>query len=192
LDEKSRTREAILNKRDSIGPETRKAKDARIRERLFSLPDFQQAKVVFFFASFRSEVSTIDPIKETLRLPKRVVLPRVDRTIRALKLYEITDISELSPGYMGIPEPVVPAERERGIIDVDLVVMPGVAFDAAGNRLGYGGGYYDRLLALKKKDLPLVALAYEEQIVDFLPRESHDIEVQIIVTDKGVYQCGKH
>jgi 5-formyltetrahydrofolate cyclo-ligase len=69
------------------------------------------------------------------------------------------------------------------------VLLPGAAFDHRGNRLGYGGGYYDRLLARLKKKLPLVALAYEEQIVDSLPAEPHDIKVDMIVTDERVIRC---
>jgi 5-formyltetrahydrofolate cyclo-ligase len=189
LDEKSHIRQDILKKRDSLDPGTRKAKDLRIRETLLSLPEFCRAKVILFFASFRSEVSTFPQIEEALRLGKGVLLPSVDTRNRELKLFEIKDLNELSPGYMGIPEPVVAWERERDINDATLVLLPGAAFDHRGNRLGYGGGYYDRLLARLKRKLPLVALAYEEQIVDSLPSEAHDIKVHMIVTDKRVIIC---
>ncbi|HXX58455.1 MAG TPA: 5-formyltetrahydrofolate cyclo-ligase [Thermodesulfovibrionales bacterium] len=192
MDDKARTREKILRKRDGIPPAIKKVKDDRVRQTLFSLPEFQQAKILLSFASFRSEVSTMQQIEEMLRIGKRVVIPRVVRMTRALKLYEITDTSELAPGYMSIPEPDVPAEREREINDVDLVILPGAAFDAVGNRLGYGGGYYDRLLSLLRKPVPLIAIAYEEQIVDSLPRESHDIRVHMIVTDERVFHCRQH
>lgn len=191
MDEKSRIRQQVLARRDSLDPGSKNSKDLRIKETFLSLPEFRQATVVFMFASFRSEVSTFPLIEEALRLDKRVVLPSVDSANKELRLYEIRDILELAPGYMGIPEPAVPGERERDINDVTLAVMPGAAFDTRGSRLGYGGGYYDRLLARLRRKIPLVALAYEEQIVDSLPAETHDKKVHVIVTDKRVIHCGE-
>ncbi len=190
MDEKSRIRQQVLGKRDSLDPGTRRSKDLLIKEIFLSLPEFQQTTVVLLFASFRSEVSTFPLIEEALRLGKRVVLPCVDSASKELRLYEIKDTRELSPGYMGIPEPAVPGERERDINDVTLAVMPGAAFDSRGCRLGYGGGYYDKLLSRLRRKIPLIALAYEEQIVDSLPAEPHDRKVHLIVTDKRVIRCG--
>jgi 5-formyltetrahydrofolate cyclo-ligase len=190
LDEKPRIRQDILRKRDSLDPGARKAKDLLIKETLLSLPEFRQSKVIFFFASFRSEVSTSQLIEEALRLGKSVLLPSVDSRNRELHLFEIKDLNELSAGYMGIPEPVVGGERERDINDATLVVLPGAAFDLRGGRLGYGGGYYDKLLAGLRRKIPLIALAYEEQIVDSLPCETHDIRVNAIVTDRRVIRIG--
>jgi 5-formyltetrahydrofolate cyclo-ligase len=191
LEDKSRIRQDVLRKRDSLDPDIRKAKDSLIKEQLFSLAEFQQAPVLFFFSSFRSEVSTSAQIAEALSLGKRVILPSVDSLNKELRLYEIKGLSELSTGYMGIPEPAVPEERERDINDVRLVIMPGAAFDPKGNRLGYGGGYYDRLLSRLRRKIPLVALAYEEQLVDSLPSGPHDIRVHMIVTDQRVIHCRK-
>ena len=125
-------------------------------------------------------------IKESIESGKRVLLPKVDRENKMLRLYEIKDIGELSPGYMGIPEPSLTDERMMSPEDVDLVVIPGVAYDSAGNRIGYGGGYYDRLLSQTEKKLLVVAPAFEEQIVDQIPAEEHDVKVDIIVTDKRI------
>jgi len=191
LEGKSRIRQDVLRKRDSLDPDIRKAKDSLIKEQLFSLAEFQQAPVLFFFSSFRSEVSTSAQIAEALSLGKRVILPSVDSLNKELRLYEIKQLSELSAGYMGIPEPAVAEERERDINDVTLVIMPGAAFDPKGNRLGYGGGYYDRLLSRLRRRIPLVALAYEEQLVDSLPSGPHDIRVHMIVTDQRVIHCRK-
>jgi 5-formyltetrahydrofolate cyclo-ligase len=191
LDDKTRIRQQLLGKRDSLSPGTRESKDLLVKNHLLSLPEFRQATVIFLFASFRSEVSTFPVVEEALRLGKKVILPSVDRARKELRLYEIRALSELAPGYMGIPEPKVPEERERDINDVNLVIMPGAAFDAAGNRLGYGGGYYDKLLSHLRRKVPLVALAYEEQIVDSVPADTHDIKVQMIVTDKRVIHSGE-
>ncbi len=191
MNEKTAIRAEVLKKRDSLSPETRKKKDLLIREKILSLPEFQQAEVVFFFASFRSEVSTFKQIEDALALGKKVLLPSVDKQDRELRLYNIKELSEVSPGYMGIPEPNVSEDRERDINDAQLVVMPGAAFDLSGNRLGYGGGYYDKLLPHLRRKIPLIALAYEEQLADSLPLEPHDIRVNVIVTDRRVIRCGK-
>ena len=191
MKDKSRIRQDVLKKRDSLDPDIKKTKDSLIKERLFSLVEFHQAPILFLFASFRSEVSTFPQITEALALGKRVILPSVDSLNKELRLFEIKGLSELSAGYMGIPEPAVPEERERDINDVTLVIMPGAAFDPGGNRLGYGGGYYDRLLSRLRRRIPLVALAYEEQLVDSLPTGPHDIKVHMIVTDQRVIHCRK-
>lgn len=189
MDEKSRIRKDILKNRDAIDILARRAKDSAIKERLFFLPEFQEAGIVFFFASFRSEVATLNLMEEAFTLGKRIALPRVDKKIKGLRLFEIKGLSELSPGCMGIPEPYVPEEREMDINNVDLVVMPGVAFDSKGNRIGYGAGFYDKLLSGLKRRIPLIAIAYEEQIVDSVPSEPHDIKVHKIVTDKKIIDC---
>lgn len=189
LDEKIRIRKDILGIRDAIDPASRAVKNALIKERLFSLPQFLHAKIVLHFVSFRSEVSTHQQIEESLRLGKRIIVPRVDRDVGELRLYEIKGVYELAPGYMGISEPNVPEERRRNINDTDLVIMPGAAFDSKGNRLGYGGGYYDRLLSELEKKVPLIAIAYEEQVLDSIPAEPHDVKVHMIVTDKSIIIC---
>ncbi|MDP1758755.1 MAG: 5-formyltetrahydrofolate cyclo-ligase, partial [Thermodesulfovibrionales bacterium] len=91
--------------------------------------------------------------------------------------------------YMGILEPSVSEKRLTKINDINLVIIPGAAFDASGNRLGYGAGFYDKLLAEIKNKIPIVTPAYEEQIVENIPSEPHDVKVSKIVTDKRVIEC---
>ncbi|MBE0426557.1 MAG: 5-formyltetrahydrofolate cyclo-ligase [Nitrospirae bacterium] len=179
-------RREVLRKRDEIPPEARSVKNALIKQRFFSLPEFIEAKTVLFYASFRSEVETLSIIRESLNMNKRVVVPKVDKERHRLRLYEIKDASELTAGFMGIPEPSLSEERLINIDKIDLIVLPGSAFDYSGNRLGYGGGYYDILLSEMHKKIPVAALAYEEQLVDSIPSEMHDIKVNMIVTDKSV------
>jgi 5-formyltetrahydrofolate cyclo-ligase len=188
-DSKTTIRKVVLQKRDGIDILMKRMKDSLIKERLFSLPQFNNSRTIFYFATFRSEVDTLPHIDDALKMRKRVILPRVDRSVRELRLYEIMDTGELSPGFLGIPEPDVPFDRERGINDVDIIIMPGAAFDHAGNRLGYGGGYYDKLLSRLEKPIPLIAIAYEEQIFSSIPHEAHDIQVHTIVTDKRIIDC---
>ena len=179
-------RKEILKKRDDIPREVKSKKNSLIKQKLFSQPEFVKAKSVFFYASFRSEVETLSMIKESIEMGKIAVLPKVDKNEHKLKLYEIKDVVELTPGYMGIPEPSQGDDRLVNIGEVDLVIIPGAAFDYSGNRLGYGGGYYDILLSESMKKIPIIALAYEEQIVDKIPSAAHDVKVDMIVTDKRV------
>jgi len=107
-----------------------------------------------------------------------------------LLLYEVKGIEELTAGYVNIPEPaVLTEERMVDINNVDAVIIPGAGFDAEGNRIGYGGGYYDRLLSSLTRHVPVVAPAYEEQIVESVPAEPHDIRADMIVTDRRVIRC---
>jgi len=179
-------RREILKKRDGMSADIKAEKDSRIKGRFFFLPEFIAAEKIFFYASFRSEVETLSMIEESLKMGKRIVLPKVNKKTHRLILYEIKDVSELSPGYMGIPEPSLSDDRLVNLDDIDLVVIPGAAFDYSCNRLGYGAGYYDIVLSERKKKMPVVALAYEEQIVGSIPSEMHDVKVDMIVTDKRV------
>ena len=188
--DKKELRTELLKKRDAIPPEVRRAKDRLMRERLLALDEIKVANLIFFFASFRSEVDTHEPMKSLLAEGKRIVLPKVDRENHLLLLYEIKGLEELVPGYMGIPEPsVLSEERVITVNDIEAVVIPGAGFDEAGNRIGYGGGYYDRLLASIEKNIPVIAPAYEEQLAASVPSEPHDIRVAMIVTDRRVIRC---
>lgn len=120
---------------------------------------------------------------------KRVILPKVNVTDWRLMLYEIKNIKELEKGYMDIPEPHVAEDRLRNIDDIDIFIIPGVAFDESGNRLGYSSGLYDKLLGNFKKSIPIVALAYEEQIVEKIFSEQHDVKVHKIITEKRIIEC---
>lgn len=125
---------------------------------------------------------------------------------KELHLYAIKDISELAAGYAGIPEPSVMRGRKINLADIDIAIIPGAGFDVKGNRIGYGAGYYDKLLSgtraqvagVSKKELTpdpqsplpiLIALAFEEQIVPSIPDERHDVKMDKIITEKRVIDC---
>lgn len=193
---KNTLREDILDKRDRIRGKTRKCKEYAIRKRLFATPYFRKAETVLFYASFRSEVSTMTAIENTLTGKKRVVLPVVDTKHKQLKLFEVLDISELEPGYMGIPEPLSVRRRGVKLHEIDIEIIPGIGFDISGNRLGYGAGYYDKLLSHRSmrpvkgiRPVNTIALAFEEQIVEKVPSEPHDIRVDMIITDQRSINC---
>jgi 5-formyltetrahydrofolate cyclo-ligase len=184
---KTSLRKELLEKRDAIPPEVRRVKNRLIGELLLSLDAIKKALVVFIFASFKSEVDTSAIISHLLDESKKVVLPVVDREHHALLLYEIMGLNELAPGFMKIPEPTVrTGERLTSLNNVDAVVIPGAGFDPEGNRIGYGGGYYDTLLSGLERPIPIIAPAFEEQIADSLPSEPHDIRIDTIVTDRRI------
>ncbi len=178
---KKQIRKELLIQRDGLAPEQRSSKSREIEERLFALPEFRAARVVMFFASFRSEVETLPMIRRALAEGKRVVLPKVAG--RDLALFEIRDVDrDVQTGTWGIPEPVQGAPV--AIKDIDFLIVPGAVFDERGNRLGYGAGYYDRILA--NYGGPTAALAFEMQIVSNVPVAAHDVPVQKIVTERRV------
>ncbi|MDI6727531.1 MAG: 5-formyltetrahydrofolate cyclo-ligase [Thermodesulfovibrionales bacterium] len=190
---KSDIRKYILSRRDSIREEIRKDKDREIKERLLALSEFKASHKILLYASFRSEVDTFDLLKYCVAHGKVVVLPKVDKQDNELKLYEIKDTGELISGYLGISEPDVPEDRLMNVEHMDLILVPGVAFDEKCNRLGYGKGFYDKLLSGVRgqgsRVKGLIAMAYEEQIVEALPSEPHDIKMDKIITDKRIIEC---
>lgn len=195
---KKKLRSRLLEKRDSIPPELKVRKEAAIEKRLLALPEFMGAQGILLYVSFRSEVDTTKSLEYILKRGRKLILPRVDSRHRTLTLYKVKNMSELAPGYMGIPEPDVGADREVSLKDIDLVIIPGAGFDLEGNRLGYGGGYYDRLLSYESRllakvghHITTVALAFEEQIGEEIPSEPHDIKVDIIITDKRKINCSR-
>jgi 5-formyltetrahydrofolate cyclo-ligase len=174
-------RKKVLATRDAMSRGKRTAKSREIEERLFLLPEFKSARTVLFFASFRSEVDTGPMIRRALAFGKRVALPKVEGT--ELVLYEISDLDkDVSPGRWGIPEPHEP--RSVTLEEIDLIIVPGAAYDEHGNRVGYGAGFYDKLLTAFKK--MTVALAFEAQIVPNVPTEMHDVPIKKIVTERRV------
>jgi 5-formyltetrahydrofolate cyclo-ligase len=180
---KASLRKLVAEARDGLTPEERLTKSREIENRLFRLPEFIGSSVIMFFASFRSEVDTVPMMRRALAEGKRVVLPKVQG--KHLALFEIRDFDkDISSGTWGIPEP---HENNCIALDaVDLMIVPGLAFDERGNRLGYGAGFYDRLLASFTK--MTVALAFEVQMVSKVPAAQHDIAIKKIMTEKRVIE----
>ncbi|MBF0569089.1 MAG: 5-formyltetrahydrofolate cyclo-ligase [Nitrospirae bacterium] len=186
---KAALRTEAVRVRDSIAPEIKRLKDKEIQDNLFETEEFIKARMVMFFASIRSEPNTLDMIQSSLNINKTIVLPRVNLNTRELEPYAVRNLSELVLGYMDIPEPR--PQRRVCADDIDIIVMPGLAFDKSGGRIGYGGGYYDRFIGGRsdRRRPVLAAIAYGEQIFESVPVMSHDVRVDMIVTDSGVLYC---
>ena len=190
MHDKTSARHAILTARDAIPAEERKEKSRAVAERLAGQAEYKEAATILFYVSFRSEVATLGMIKSALAAGKKVLVPKVDRKAHRLKLYEIKDLDkDLETGYMGIFEPVEATARHAMPEDADLVIMPGVGFDGKGRRLGYGGGYYDRLIETLRPGARLIALAFEAQVVVEIPSEGHDKKVPKIITEARVIEA---
>jgi 5-formyltetrahydrofolate cyclo-ligase len=176
-------RRAVLAQRDALSAEHRTAAAHAIAARIGALPSFAQARNVLLTIAFRSEWDTLPLVRAALAAGKTVAVPRVDDTKRMLELHAISDpVGDVVVGFRGIPEPRADAPGVEPA-SVDWVLVPGVAFDRSGRRVGYGGGYYDRLLPLLAAGTPRVAGAYDLQLVDDVPSAPHDVTVDAIVTE---------
>jgi len=183
LDAKRGLRARILRERDATPAEDRATASASIAALLLAREDFASSKTVLLTLPFGSEWDTRALIRAALAGAKTVALPRVNLATRMLDICAITRLEhDAAPGYRGIPEPGAHCEL-LDVASIDWVLVPGVAFDRDGNRIGYGGGYYDRLLPLLRADAHRVAGAFELQLVDHVPAASHDVAVGVVVTE---------
>jgi 5-formyltetrahydrofolate cyclo-ligase len=160
-----------------------------ICERLVALPEYQSAGTVLYYVDVRSEVRTRDYLATALRHDKRIVVPYCVEG--ELELFHLTSMDELAVGMYRILEPrpelrAMP-EKRVGVEELDLIVVPGVAFDREGGRMGHGKGYYDKLLEHARPDTPLVALAFECQMFPQIPMDAHDVSMDKVITEAAVY-----
>jgi len=190
MKEKDELRKLAMELRRAATREERLEKSARIMERLFQTEQFRCAKSVMLFCSKDGEVDTGPMLKRALELGKRVSVPITDTEQKKLSLSELSDPDrELGRGAFNIPEPRKEHLRPVRVEEVDLFVVPGLAFDAFGNRLGFGYAYFDGLLAERRKTAGCIGLAYEAQVLPSVPVEPHDVPVQKVVTEARVLEC---
>jgi 5-formyltetrahydrofolate cyclo-ligase len=161
----------------------------QIVARCMSLAEYQNAKTVLFYIDVRSEVRTRNDLTTALASGKKIVVPYcVDGE---LELFHLENNDELAIGMYKILEPKDElrsvASKKVAVNEIDLVIVPGVAFDRRGGRTGHGKGYYDKMLEHARRDTPLVALAFECQMFDEIPMQEHDVFMDKVVTEKAVY-----
>jgi len=180
---KASMRKEMMKARNGLSNEERWIKSQKIADALFHVPFFVKASTIMLFASFRTEVDTIQIIKKALAAGKRIIMPKIKGT--NLFLYEIQDLEkDTSAGTWGILEPN--EQRPASLDSVDLMIVPGLAFDDLGNRLGYGAGYYDRIIS--RYNGPTIALAFEVQIVPRVPVTDHDFPIKLVVTEDRIIE----
>lgn len=186
MTDKGDLRKRMVALREGISRSEIISKSKMIHTHLRSFPPYLNAITILFYAATRNEVVTDDMIRDALQSGKLVGLPLVHKERRELTFSYIKSLNELAPGVYGIREPLPEYLRPVSLTSIDLIIVPGVAFDLKGHRLGYGGGYYDRFLRRVGDDVPRVGLAFELQLLDELPVEDHDVTVDTIITEKRI------
>ncbi|MDA7951329.1 MAG: 5-formyltetrahydrofolate cyclo-ligase [Pirellulaceae bacterium] len=184
--QKKLLRPKVLERRAALTD--REKRSQAIIDRLYTMPIYQRASTVLFYVDFREEVQTQGAIAEALNT-KRVAVPW-SAGRNQLSLFHLHSLKELTPGKYGVPEPLLSLrekkDRQVKPADLDLVLVPGVAFDRQGNRLGYGKGYYDRFLQACPKKVASVGLSFDCQVVDKVPADSLDVPLDFLITETKI------
>jgi len=161
--------------------EERLRKSRLIAEQFWELPAIQKARIILFFASMPGEVDTLAMIEKAIFSGKRVALPIVEQNQRKLIPTLISSMEDVHKKKHGIAEPHFDPDKALALKDLDVVIVPGLAFDKHHNRLGRGKGYYDRFLSTLPKYVTTVGLAFDFQLTESLPTEAHDMRLQQII-----------
>ncbi|MEL7566086.1 MAG: 5-formyltetrahydrofolate cyclo-ligase [Dehalobacterium sp.] len=185
---KKQIRGEILKARVSLDRQQVNEKSKIICDKIQQFPGFLKSNTVMAYLPFRNEVDLTPLFDYLWDREKRVIIPVCEPKNVALIPAELRDMNEdLKPGTWGILEPKEEKMRPVDPQDIDFVIIPGVAFDPCCNRLGYGGGYYDRFLLRLKENTPKVAVAFDLQIVPSLVPGSYDIPMDAVITEKKEY-----
>jgi 5-formyltetrahydrofolate cyclo-ligase len=183
-------RQAVAQKREQLGELEKNEKNLAIAQRLFCMDEFKKSKTIFCFLSSFFEVQTDRIIRESLLLKKQVLVPLLGSGEEDLRVSRISSMDiEFVTGRYGVREP---APKFRNILpfsSIDFVVVPGLAFDAFGNRVGYGGGFYDRIFKKITKNVSRVAIGYGFQLFDLVPHTDLDEPVHFLVTEFTTLRC---
>jgi len=172
-------RSKILLELKNQEEESRNRKSSLIKNKLFRTEVFKKAKIVMFYIAFKGEVETEEMIKEAIKLGKIVTVPVCKPHKLALEPCILDSHAHLKQGPYGVKEPA--EERCVPLSALQLVIVPGVAFDKKGNRLGRGKGYYDRLLQKLPKTTESIGLAFDFQILSSVPFHAHDVAVARVI-----------
>ncbi len=188
-DEKQKVRKTIKTSLEQLSEEKRVKYTNQISAQLFELVEWKQAKVIGITIAIPPEIPTVHMIEQAWREGKEVVIPKCNPENKTMQFKKITTFEQLESVYSGLLEPVE-STLEINADEIDLLIVPGLAFTKEGYRLGFGGGYYDRFMS--KYNGSTIALAYECQLIDELPIELHDLPVQLVVTNHQVFRTYAH
>jgi len=173
-----------LQKRNSLNKRELLEKSEAIKERLFAQPEFRKAKKILFFAGIKNEVQTEEMISDALALGKTVCVPKTDFEKQKMSAVIISSFEELKEKKFGLLEPE--SGKEIFPEEIDLIIVPGVAFDTQGRRLGLGKGFFDKFLQETRRDASKIALSFECNIEKSVPYASHDMLMNKIITENRV------
>jgi len=183
-------RQQMLARRGALSMDEWRAASRLAQDNLVSLEEYRRATCIALYAPTRNETDTAAIMAAAFQAGKRVLYPAVCG--QEMVLRQITGIDCLESGCFGLLEPCATG-LDHGADEPDLIVVPGVAFDLAGHRIGFGKGFYDRFLTHPGRTAHLVGLGHDFQVIDGpIPAEGHDIRMEIIVTDKRIIRCGSN
>src|SRR4030042_75825 len=183
---KKNFRKIIQDRRDNLLIPVRKKASKTIAEKFFNTVFYINSNSILIYYPFRSEVDTTIVIKKALKDGKNIILPCVSG--RRLELFYVDDPKkQLKKGVYDIMDPNAVLCRKARISDIDLAIVPGVGFDKNLDRLGYGGGFYDKLLLCIPKGVKKIAFCFDIQVIDRIPVSKDDIKVDLLITDTGIY-----
>ena len=188
-EKKELLRKRIKNLLNKHNPSLLEAKSKLIRSHLFSLPEYRNSSLIMFYVSIGGEVYTYDMIREALGENKEIAVPLILKSQNIMLPCRISDFTDLEPGSFGILQSVKEKIQNIPLSSIDLIIVPGMAFDRNGNRLGRGKGFYDRFLYLIGSEITKIALAFSFQIVEQVPINKNDIFMDKIVTEEGIIEC---
>ena len=174
--DKKTLRKKIREQKRAMTPEQIETASTKLVEMFLQTELYRDAKTIYGYLPYNQEVRTVPILEQALSDGKRVAVPKVYG--EEMKFLYLTDLTQVETGYAGIPEPI--ADEPVGDDPTALVLMPGIAFTKEGQRIGYGGGFYDKFLAAEP-DHPTIALCYDFQMVDQLPTEEFDIPVDLVL-----------
>ena len=186
---KKHLRAEVAANRKNENRESVESKSIKITERVISLVSFSESPSIMCYMDFKNEVMTRYIIRHCFEHGKRVILPLVDKTDGLMKIvpYEIMDEErDVIPGTLGILEPNRDKVKSINPKEIDVVIVPGVAFDLNKNRLGFGAGLYDKFLSSVNDGCTKIGIAFEFQIYDTIPVEEHDISLDFIITEERI------
>jgi 5-formyltetrahydrofolate cyclo-ligase len=191
METKSAIRRRILKERCMLDAGEVFERSAAVAERLCSLKEYMNAATIMAYISVRNEVGTDFFIKRCMLDGKTVAIPKVENRMPPeagmLAAYVIKEPGkDLTDGFKGIPEPDASVLKRLDPKEIDMVVVPGIAFDYRRYRIGYGAGFYDRFLPELRPDCLKVGLAYEIQVVEMIPAADHDMRMDLVVTERRV------
>jgi len=184
-EQKAVLRQKMLAGRNRLNTAQVSGAGKEIWKKLKKLDCFKKARTVMFYISAKKEVDTHFMIKRSMDMDKEIVVPYVTKKGISVSLLNDFD-SDLAEGCFGIPEPKKGCKRRIPYKDIELVIIPAVAFDMNGSRLGFGKGYYDKFLKRMPLRAKFVGIGYDFQILKKLPKEKHDILMDMILTERRV------
>lgn len=187
--EKAELRKQLIDERRAYSKTEVLRNSAIITQRLFELDKVRKAKIISTYIGKEDEVQTIDIIQKSWVAGKTVIVPVVDADRASIYFSELSDLNHLQKGHYDILEPLPEKISVSSLTSADVIIVPGVGWDSQGHRLGHGLGFYDRALENVPDESTIVGLAFEWQVLESIPIESHDRSVDLIITETRFITC---